>query len=83
MSDIDKIIKQIYKYVDDRSILVIDGEGKVRRIYCPFSVICLIDIDEFKEGESVVVTAVRISKNLLLVFIINNKGYYSFYFRIT
>jgi hypothetical protein len=82
MSDIDKIIKQIYKYVDSRSILVIDGEGKIKRIFVPFPVRCRVDLDEFKEGEVVLVTSVGISRNLLLIFVINNKGYYYYFFTI-
>jgi hypothetical protein len=62
---------------------VIDSEGKIRRIYCPFAVMCVIDVDVYKKGEYVVVTAVKIAKNLLLVYIINDKGYYYYFFRIT
>ena len=84
MSDeIDKIIKQIYKYCDSRSILVIDGEGEIKRIYCPFAVMCVVDVDVYQKGEYVIVTAVKIARNLLLVYIINNKGYYYYFFKIT
>ena len=83
MSDIDKIIKEIYKFCDDDSILVIDERGEIRRIYCPFAAMCIIDVDVYTKGEYVVVSKVRIATNLLLVFIINNKGYYYYFFRIT
>ena len=36
MSDLYKIIKEIYKFCDDDSILVIDERGEIRRIYCHF-----------------------------------------------
>ena len=83
MSNIDKIIKQIYKYCDSDSILVIDEQGQIRRIYCPFVVMCIIDVDVYNQGDYAVVTAVKISKNLLLVYVIDQKNYYYYFFRIT
>ena len=83
MSDIERIIKEIYQYCDDHSILIIDSEGQIRRIYCPFAVMCIIDVDVYKRGEYVVVTAVKIAKNLLLVYVIGQKNYYYYFFKIT
>ena len=83
MDDIDKIIKEIYKYCDTDSILVIDGEGQIRRIYCPFAVICIIDVDKIIKGDHAIVTAVKIARNLLLVYVIDQKNYYYFYFKVT
>ena len=83
MSDIDKIIKQIYKYCDSDSILVIDEQGQIRRIYCPFAVLCIVDVDVYKKGEYVIVRAVKIAKNLLLVYVIGQKNYYYYFFKIT
>ena len=83
MSDIEKIVREIYKYCDSDSILIIDEEGKIRRIYCPFAVMCIIDVDVYKKGEYVIVTAVKIAKNLLLVYVIDQKNYYYYFFKIT
>ena len=82
MSDIDKIIKQIYKYVDSGSILVIDNEGHIKRIYCPFKVKCIMDIDMYEEGDILIVTAVKLARNLLLVYIIGGRGYFYYSFVI-
>lgn len=83
MSDIERIVREIYKYCDSDSILVIDEQGQIRRIYCPFAVMCIVDVDMYKQGEYVVVTAVKIAKNLLLVYVINQKNYYYYFFKIT
>jgi hypothetical protein len=78
----DKIIKEIYRYCDSRSVLVIDGKGKVRRIFCPFKVRCIMDIDIYDKGDILIVTAVKLARNLLLVYIIDGKGYFYYSFVI-
>ena len=83
MSNIDKIIREIFRYCDTDSILVIDSNGEIRRIYCPFAVMCIVDVDIYKRGEYVVVTAVKIARNLLLVYVIDQKNYYYYFFKIT
>ena len=81
--DIDDIVREIYKFCDDHSILFIDSQGEIRRMYCPFAVMCIIDVDIYQKGEYVLVTAVKIAKNLLLVYVIDQKNYMYYFFIIT
>ena len=82
MTNIDDYLKEISKYCSIDSVLVIDKYGELRRIYCPFKVLCIKDIDRFKKGDILIVSAVKMSKNLFLVYIISNRGYYYYSFTI-
>jgi hypothetical protein len=38
------------KYCDAHSILLVRPTGALRKLYCPFGVVCMQDIGELKEG---------------------------------
>ena len=51
--DNEKYIRELLKWVDETSILVIDGKGLLRRIYCPFKAVCLVEFPGYiRRGES-------------------------------
>jgi len=78
----EEYLYELSKYVDPFSILVIDREGKLRRIYCPFLVSARIKIYTFYEGEVLIVDAVKVTLTLEDVYIISGKAYLIGYFRI-
>ncbi|HPQ35883.1 MAG TPA: hypothetical protein PK563_15420 [Tenuifilaceae bacterium] len=78
----EEFLYELSKYVDPHSILVIDKEGKLRRIFCPFFVAARIRIYTFHEGEVLIVDAVKVTLTLEDVYIINGKAYLIGYFRI-
>lgn len=45
-------------YYDSFSIAVINQSGRMRRLYCPFLVKCINEIDEIQENSSVYVDQV-------------------------
>lgn len=53
--DNEKYIRELLKWVEEDSLLVIDEKGSLRRIYCPFKAICLVDFPEINQGEKVAV----------------------------
>jgi hypothetical protein len=69
-------------YFSTNSILYIDSDGELKRMYCPFSVIAKVDILPILEGDVVTVDAVKITPDGRDVYIINDKGYYVIYFRL-
>jgi len=77
-----KIIEEIFKYVSSDSVLIIDGKGQLRRLYCPFKVIVIRDVHLLKAGDIKAVIAVKIAPNLVDVYIIESKAYYYYNFRI-
>ena len=84
MSDEEKkkYIEEIFKYCKIDSILVINKLGHLQRLDCPFSVIVISDVGELYKGLICLVSAVKIDISLIDVYIIKNKAYYFFNFRV-
>ena len=75
-------IREIFKYVRIDSILILDQKGQLRRLVCPFFVLVIIDVPPLKKGQEKAVIAVKIAENLVDAYIIENKAFYYFNFRI-
>ena len=84
MGSIDnkRYILELFKYVSQESILIINNTGHLERLNCPFYVKVLVDIYSLRKGSVKAVKAVRISVELLDVYIIESKAYYHFNFII-
>lgn len=82
MTNNERIIREIDKHCSPGSLLIIKSTGKLMRLFCPFQVMALTDFDGFKRGDLLKVTAVRVSRDLILVYIINRKGYHYYNFAI-
>ena len=84
MSDEEKkkYIEEIFKYCKIDSILVIGKTGQLERLDCPFSVLVISDVGELYNGLICLVSAVKIDISLIDVYIIRNKAYYYFNFRV-
>ena len=84
MSDEEKkkYIEEIFKYCKTDSILVIGKTGQLQRLDCPFEVVVIQDVGELYKGLICLVNAVKIDLSLIDVYIIRNKAYYFFNFRV-
>ena len=84
MSDEDKkrYIEDIFRYCKIDSILVINNHGHLQRLDCPFEVVVISDVGELSKGLICLVSAVKIDISLIDVYIIRNKAYYFFNFRV-
>jgi hypothetical protein len=84
MSDEEKrkYIEEVFKYCKIDSILVINQSGQLQRLDCPFSVVVISDVGELYKGLICLVSAVKIDLTLIDVYIIRNKAYYFFNFRV-
>jgi hypothetical protein len=78
----EQYIKEIFKYVTTESILIIDKNGKLARLYCPFEVVVIGLLPDLKIGDIVWVEAVKMTVTLKDVYIIRSKAYYVWNFRI-
>lgn len=76
-------IKNKYElYFSTNSILYVDCNGELKRLYCPFKVRAKVDIPPIFTGDIVFVEAIKITPSGIDVYIINSKGYYVIYFRL-
>jgi hypothetical protein len=81
--DKEKYLSELLKWISSDSLLVIDKSGNLRRIYCPFKVICLVNFPDIVQGEKVSVDAVKLTVEIREVFIIKGTAYFIAYFMIT
>ena len=75
-----KYIEELFKICKTDSILIIKDKGELVRIYCPFLVRVIITVPPLNEGDIKQVTAVKVSLELIDVYIIEGKAYYHFNF---
>lgn len=69
-------------YCDYRSILVINGLGKIRKLYVPFKVKCIQNAGTISVNASVYVEEVGTTSKDELVYFIAGVAYYHSSFRI-
>ncbi len=65
----------------DNSLLVV-SKGGLKRICCPFKVRCLKHIHIYKPNDILLVNRVKLSKDLRLVYKIEDSAFYHNYFEI-
>jgi hypothetical protein len=78
----EKYIRELFKIVGMDSILIIDKAGKLARLYCPFEVVVIGLLPDFRVGDIVWVEAVKMTVTLKDVYIIQGKAYYVWNFKI-
>jgi hypothetical protein len=81
MDSNDRMLEEIRKYCDPYSILAVTGKRLIR-IRCPFRAMAIVDYAGWKLGEIVSVEKIMVTRDLMMVYIINGKGYHFFFFRI-
>ena len=76
-------ILELFKIVSPTSILVVDKNGKVKRLHCPFRVLAIVDVPpEIVEDQIYKVDFLKMTLELQEVFIIQGQGYYFRNFKI-
>ena len=70
------------KYSNPNEIFVVSWRNKLMVIKCPFKVVAIEDVGVIKKGDSVLVTKVKVTLNLITVFIIQGEAYYYHHFEI-
>ncbi len=75
-------IKEIFKYVRTDSILIINAQGHLERLWCPFKVLVIVGVPPLRKGQEKVVIAVKVAVNLVDVYVIEEKAFYHYNFKI-
>lgn len=73
----------ILKYSSPKEILIINHNGKLSRLICPFKVTARDSVGALLQGECYEVESVLIDENLITVFKILSKHYYYYHFIIS
>jgi hypothetical protein len=84
MSDEEKrkYIEEVFKYCKIDSILVMSKTGQLQCLQCPFEVVVISNVGELRKGLICLVNAVKLDLSLIDVYIIRDKAYYFFNFRV-
>ena len=82
MTDPEEYLNELSKFVDSKSILVINVSGELSRIYCPFPVIIVLEIDNLNVGEIYYVESVKVTPMFVDVYFILGLPYYSWHFKL-
>lgn len=79
--DSNELAEQL-KYSSSYCLLIVTWENQLKKIYTPFKVYVLITIGSLSKGEVVLVTQVKVTKRLIIIFIIDGNAYYYYHFDI-
>lgn len=76
----------LYKpnYVEPKSILIVNGKGNLKQLFCPFGVIAIVQIGNIPPLTRMIVEEVGLNIDAILIYIINGKAhkYYNFHLLI-
>jgi len=75
-------LADLLRYSSPKSILVVTHENKLIELYCPFWIIVKNDLGRLKPGIKAPVEQVKLSPDLITVFVIANTTYYYWHFEI-
>jgi hypothetical protein len=73
---------QMVHYYDSFSMLIMNKQGKIKRLYTPFSVVCIETIDEIKIGYQFFVDEIFDDEDDILLYKIKGNLYSYTYFII-
>lgn len=77
----EKILEDIRKLCYPFSLLVI-SDHRLIRIRCPFKVRVITNISGWREGDVVSVDKVMVTRDLLMIYLIEGNGYPYFFFQV-
>lgn len=78
----EKELAELLRYSSPKELYVITYENKLKLLICPFEVLVKYDIDSLKKHQIVLVDEVKITLELISVFIIKGRAYFYYHFEI-
>lgn len=78
----DQELAELLKHSNPKEIYVITWNNRLLRLKCPFSVEVINNVGLLLKGEIVLVTEIKVTKDIKTVFIIERNAYYYHHFAI-
>jgi len=78
----DDEIADVLKHCSPNSILIVNENNKLQEIFCSFKVLVIIDIGKLKQYEIVNVDEIKVTRELITIFIIKENHYFYYHFEI-
>lgn len=76
----DKELAELLKYISPFEIYIVNRENELECLKCPFEVKVKYNIGVLVKDEIVLVDKVKITKDLISVYVIRNQSYYCYHF---
>ena len=76
----DKELTELLKYISPFEIYIVNRENELECLKCPFKVKVKYNIGVLVKDEIVLVDKVKITKDLISVYVIRNQSYYCYHF---
>jgi hypothetical protein len=78
----DEQIAFTLKHSSPHSMLIVSKANKITELSCPFRVQVLRPIGLYAKHQVLVVSSIKVTKNLITVYIISGLAYHYFHFEI-
>ena len=78
MSDLE--LAEQLKYSNPNEIWIVGWDNQLIVLKCPFQILVLENIGYLKKGNIELVIEIKVTKELITVFIIKGEAYYYYYF---
>jgi hypothetical protein len=78
----DEEIAKVLKYSSPNTILIVSKTSKLVELNCPFRVQVITPIGLYSTGQVLTVSLVKVTKDLITVYIISGLAYHYFHFDI-
>lgn len=77
-----KEISEVLKYSSSFEIFVLTQKNKIKLLKCLFKVLVISSTSGLKSGQILLVSEVKVTSKLKMVFIIYGRAFYYYYFEI-
>lgn len=78
----DKELVEFLKDISPTELLIVNSKGKLEVLVCPFKVILKEDVAFLKKYQIVYVTFIKVTRDIKMVFIIEEKPFFADHFSI-
>lgn len=75
-------LAELLKYSHPKQLYVVDWKNSLRLLSCPFKVLVKSDVGGLQKNTIVEVDEVKVTTELITVFIVQNQAYYFWHFDI-
>lgn len=78
----EKELAELLKYSSPKELYVVAWNNQLKILFCPFKVRVLRSVGDLRKGNLVWAEEVKITKELVTVFMIKGKAYHYYHFDI-
>ena len=78
----EKELAELLKYSSPKELYIVAWNNLLKILFCPFKVRVIHSVGDFRKGSLVWVEEVKVTRELVTVYMIQGKAYHYFHFDI-